>query len=475
MSCSQCHLWFLSGQIDCADSIDEFYCQSLELNECDPETEYRCRQGNCIPLESAFDSYIDCSDASDEYRGLDNGNDVYAPNFHCDDYELPLCSEYFCGSNAFPCGDGRCSHQLWTEPICTTQDDVRFIQGILSTSKSERESCWTFSICQLGFVHFFARLNPSICARSTCQQAMFFFPAQYFIAHPSVRFIYQTRRNLSSVRIQPDYVCFDTNKCTDHSWPIIIQMNQTCISWFNLLNMTYSKSQWNELVISIRQIFARCSLPKPAETSVESLFDCGQSYFISKHRLNDGHRDCFDGSDELEERNVCTLHLHNRFQCRTDATKCIPRLFLFDRRNDCSDGSDEHFSYTCITGGFHDVCKWKRVSLHVRQLFDFTHLCDGVVDYTSDNVTDEENCFHLWEDVCDSPWSRCDGRWNCRDGHDELACPVIHSNPCSENETFFCISRTTGQMMCYDSKLAGDDDEDCVGGNRWAYRWLLPN
>ena len=453
----------LSGQADCANGIDEFDCLPLELNECEHETEYRCRQGTCIPLETAFDSHSDCSDESDEFRWLDD-RDQSARYFYCDADELSLCSEHFCGSNAFPCGDGTCSNKLWTETTCATRDDERFIRKILSTSKTEQESCWTFAICRLGFAHFFPHLSPSMCSRSICQQSMFFFPTQHFLAHPSVRFIYQTGRNASSTHVQADFVCFDISKCIDHSWPIVIQMNETCIHWSDLLHMTFSKSEWNELILSVRQMFVPCFLPKPAETSAASLFDCGQSYFISKNRLNDGYRDCFNGNDELEERNVCVLKLHNRFQCLTDATKCIPRLFLLDGRQDCPDRSDENFVFSCESGRFNNACKWKRTSFQAKALFDFTQLCDGVVDYTVGNATDEENCFRSLEEVCDSPWSRCDGRWDCRDGHDELGCPRLASNPCSDKEHFPCVNRTTRQMICYDLTLAGNGHEDCVGG-----------
>ncbi len=57
---------FFIGQIDCLDGTDEVGCMELELNQCDPVHEYRCRQGLCVPSVVTFDQSNECADTSDE-------------------------------------------------------------------------------------------------------------------------------------------------------------------------------------------------------------------------------------------------------------------------------------------------------------------------------------------------------------------------------------------------------------------------
>ena len=58
------------GRINCLDNAhDEEHCWQLEINECDPQTEFRCHNGLCIPLSFLNDDIHnhDCLDRSDEY------------------------------------------------------------------------------------------------------------------------------------------------------------------------------------------------------------------------------------------------------------------------------------------------------------------------------------------------------------------------------------------------------------------------
>ncbi|CAF5066706.1 unnamed protein product, partial [Rotaria magnacalcarata] len=53
----------------CLDGSDEFNYWQLEINEC-AENEYRCHNGQCIPMEFFHDSSLnpDCLDRTDEPR-----------------------------------------------------------------------------------------------------------------------------------------------------------------------------------------------------------------------------------------------------------------------------------------------------------------------------------------------------------------------------------------------------------------------
>jgi len=301
---------------------------------------------------------------------------------------------------------------------------------------------------------------------ATCKKDMFFFPAKHYIAHPAVRFVYKTNRDFSTGSIDPDYVCFDVIVCKDHHWPIVTILNETCSAWNKFLHLlpysTYTYT-WDDLIFSVRQIFAACFLSDKKTAHNDLLFNCSQSFFISKHRLNDGYKDCLYYNDEVEQRNVCALNLANRFQCKTGKKECIPRLLLSDSIKDCTDGSDENAFYICTVGIFEAGCKWKRGSLEATASFAFYRLCDGFVDFSEDNATDEESCHSSWIHNCNSSLTRCDGQWHCRDGHDELHCPLNPFNPCKNNQQFYCVNKTNGQFVCYSPDLAGDGHEDCVG------------
>ncbi|CAF1587029.1 unnamed protein product, partial [Rotaria magnacalcarata] len=79
-------------QVDCQNGVNELNCLSLEINLCNDQTEYRCRQGICIPLQTTFDKVINCSDAAADYRANTHrlgGSSV----FICDITELLFCHE----------------------------------------------------------------------------------------------------------------------------------------------------------------------------------------------------------------------------------------------------------------------------------------------------------------------------------------------------------------------------------------------
>ena len=94
------------------------------------------------------------------------------------------------------------------------------------------------------------------------------------------------------------------------------------------------------------------------------------------------------------------------------------------------------FFIDCGSDIFEAGCKWKQGSLEATSVFQFVKLCDGFVDFTIDNTTDEENCLSSWIHNCNSSLTRCDGQWHCRDGHDEIHCPLNSFDPCKNNQQF---------------------------------------
>ncbi|UJR17958.1 hypothetical protein I4U23_004857 [Adineta vaga] len=88
------------GKIDCTNGFDEIHCHALEINDCDPSTEYRCLNGQCIDKTFYWDSHVDCMDYSDE---------MYRHGSFCFDAFDLRCEDTVCPSTWFSCGDGDCS------------------------------------------------------------------------------------------------------------------------------------------------------------------------------------------------------------------------------------------------------------------------------------------------------------------------------------------------------------------------------
>ncbi|CAF4147052.1 unnamed protein product [Rotaria sp. Silwood2] len=112
------------GTQHCVDGTDEDYCEHLLLNECNPETEYRCKNGMCIDEEYFLDGDIDCQDQSDEQR-----HSIYAvtslcfarPKLDCDERILETGDEtrdnWFEDCSSIQKHRFRCSE---TEQTCLT-------------------------------------------------------------------------------------------------------------------------------------------------------------------------------------------------------------------------------------------------------------------------------------------------------------------------------------------------------------------
>ena len=84
--------------MDCINGADERNCFQLETNECDPKSEYRCSNGQCIPEEFFFDLSVDCLDGSDEYP---------LRNATCSIDHFYFCEDLVNSIGEFSCGDGQ--------------------------------------------------------------------------------------------------------------------------------------------------------------------------------------------------------------------------------------------------------------------------------------------------------------------------------------------------------------------------------
>lgn len=95
----------------------------------------------------------------------------------------------------------------------------------------------------------------------------------------------------------------------------------------------------------------------------------------------------------------------------------------------------------------------------------FGQLCNRILELVPDikNDTDESDC-PLTEWPCKTPYTYCDGMWNCPDGDDELdiSCPGLSAYHCNGTD-HFCLDIRTGNPLCLPKQQAGDGIDNCVG------------
>ena len=154
------------GISQCEDVSDELNCHRLELNQCEGDKEYRCRNGMCIPKEFVFDGTLDCMDSSDEQE-LTN---VFRVLDSCVDQSRFECDERLCRKDQFSCGDGQCVP--WSSLIngengctnsrhlayrCETMDNLlssrRNLEGICRETTAQLEKLTNTSSCLVSLRH----------------------------------------------------------------------------------------------------------------------------------------------------------------------------------------------------------------------------------------------------------------------------------------------------------------------------------
>ncbi|CAF0883865.1 unnamed protein product [Didymodactylos carnosus] len=459
-----------NGLYDCDDGSDEENCFALEMNECDDETQFRCRNGMCIPKSFSFDLVFDCADHSDE-QILDSWFD------NC--YRNPLveCEEYNCGWLKYSCGDGQCINTF--TGICGSGRDVPIYRNWLQVKNDSSEQtikCWKYMLCQMKSIHWYNYskqdciqwcLNPEgNCASHLsrlCNDTIFFPPNS--VLYPSVHFLYKTNKSDWDLDKLPDYICFNETMCGTYSGTFFID-GLVCNRTKDFI--VYYVDGWSDLIDQLQLIFSACS--QPSEKCSPNMFLCDISNkCVSKHRIQDGFTDCYFQIDERYS-GECLVNSSNRFTCLYSG-QCILRRYLRDDLYHCEDRSDEHYEGLCravdSTG-----CRYLQGVYQPPIGISFHEICNGIHlsnRFHIDNDTDETNC-EQWP--CETAYTRCDYVWNCPNGLDELDCGTetiqgiitYHVAKCETNE-HYCLRINDTSMSCLPLAQANDKIIDCAGAS----------
>lgn len=380
------------GMIHCQNGEDEKHFLDMETNECDNTSEYRCRNGLCIPRSFLLDRTFDCPDRFDEQM---NAQLVYDHNILCSRNFLTAdCEESRMGLNYFSCGNGQyidMSHVYSLD--CSNYRDVSLVKQIFEpyfphmildpcnlTMLCLFHVICLFEYCPYGIEHYCQEIF-SLNKNNSCPDRFIFPPGPFVYSY--VRLVYTYEQPW---QIFPDFICwnrslfqfkhkqsnvkidgFDCMKAGSQYFDAYVSLRGTGIS------------TGIKLILVIERLFSKFN----NEKQYKNLYDCFTSPLeISYYRIMDeSYFDCtpwlFPAEDELENdenRNlVCSLP--DRYRCRS-GRKCIPRIFLGDGEIECSSTDDELLFVDCTAEL--DCNYIREVNFSEHPLVNYQDLCDSV-------------------------------------------------------------------------------------------------
>ncbi|UJR08503.1 hypothetical protein I4U23_012769 [Adineta vaga] len=456
------------GKIDCVNGDDENQCLSIEMNQCNDQMEFRCRNGLCIPREYFLDGQFDCLDGSDEQSKL---NEQIC-------YRFPVidCEEHICTPGTFSCGDGQCIE--WIDRFqslykCTNWNDAFYMCEKKVSKKTSiiDGSCQAFmtsedhlpcadlirqyiAIEDHGYYTLSTmKSDVSVECKNTNQSLPFYSHSSFFspfinayITRKQIDEFLQSKRTFNSLSF--DLFCMEnhTHQCltSDH----IFQ---------------YRTMPFDSLFhIKLKQ--DRC------HKYPQYLYQCSKSLeCISKYRLLDGYSDCFDGSDENlknDVKSIDKMFLQDRYRCQT-VTEQVMFSHLGNGQAECSDAND--VGCQLLKQGndidliqketgiqFEDICN---------SFWDMSYGIDEMNCSLSEWIASEWSQYNgsdtsLWKGNCVPPSSQCDGEWHYPDGRDEIFCRdnKVFRWPCQNVTTWKLIDLSLRTNLIEDGKM------DCLGG-----------
>ena len=302
LSCLDWHA-ICDGKNDCLDGSDEYNCWQLEINECTKD-EYRCQNGQCIPIEFLHDNsrYPDCLDRTDEFLEGSNVDD-------CATDHTFQCEEHTCrsGVNDFSCDDGECTNGI--------RKCYNGRSSLLSGDFcSNATGCSIYLTDHIGPKWCKKFCSKSSCIKDNCPDLYEFRSMLPIFGH--VRFLYSNKEVEGQIIPLPEYVCYDEKRCADFL-PVTERINNLTCRRFNDLGLQNIHLYDNILTVikHIKQRFWPCLIstyPKDY-CNYSSMYQCiNSSKCISKQRIVDGIQDCPYNDDETYNQSCSLTDTHQR-------------------------------------------------------------------------------------------------------------------------------------------------------------------
>ncbi|GIX77853.1 97 kDa heat shock protein [Caerostris extrusa] len=453
---------------DCQDGSDEFSC---EPKVCQPD-EFRCGDGQCIKEYLKCDRKYDCQDGSDELSCNEDRekkacqpNEFRCANGQCIDNNLKCdrkydcqdgtdeisCESKTCQSNEFRCSDGQC---IDSSLKCDRKYDCQDGSDELSCEPSRERQC---------------QPNEFRCANGQCIDNSLKCDRKYDCQDGTDEL---SCDETPKTACQPNEFRCSNGQCIDSS--LKCDRKYDCQDGTDELSCDETPKtacQANEFRCSNGQCIdssLKCDRKYDCQDGTDELscdetpktacqpneFRCSNGQCIDSSLKCDRKYDCQDGTDELScEPKTCEP---NEFRCSNG--QCIDSSLKCDRKYDCQDGTDE---LSCEPKACQPMELRCTNGVNVLILILNGRLENMIVEMVqmSFHVVEPKACqpneFRCGNGQCIESSLKCDRKYDCQDGADELSC---ESKTCQSNE-FQC---SNGQ--CIDSNLKCDRKYDCQDG-----------
>ncbi|XP_050441147.1 vitellogenin receptor [Adelges cooleyi] len=266
---------------DCADGSDEEEC-GLK-HKCDPESEFHCSTGQCIPLGFLCDGHPDCGNGEDEFN----------------------CESRTCHHMEFRCKSGTCISAGWEcdgQPDCADGSDEHSTCH-LKKCKADQYRCSNGRCIS----HKFTCNGEDDCDDNSDEDGC---PPVY----------------IGNSKSKP------TKHCNEKYEFECDNIHGRCVPIESRCNGTSECKKFED------ELNCGCQ--------TEDSFECDNKRCISKAWMCDKFDDCGDQSDETAKACELSVHRTAIYEegcegylCKS--RECIPFYRACDKKIDCKDGSDE--------------------------------------------------------------------------------------------------------------------------------------